>query len=123
EVMPRARKAASAAKSGTSSLGQVLQTVAMAILDKMVQDILPEARKAGAKAVKMTQEEVLPAATSTAGGAAQRVREDVLPKVGEAASQAPAMLTDVLQMARDKVAEAMDKASPVMADAATFGKH
>lgn len=122
EVAQQAQKAATAVKSGTGSLSQLLQTVGLAILDKIIQDILPEAKKTGAKAIKKAQEDVIPTAASAAGDAAQKVREQVLPRVGEAAAQTPGMLNDVLQMARDKVAEAMDKAAPVMSDAAETGK-
>ena len=119
EVAPRARKAATAVKSGTGSLTHLLQTVGLAVIEKMIQDILPQARNAGAKAVKKAQEDVFPAAAETASNTAHHVRDDVLPRMGEAAAQTPDMLTDVLQMARDKVAEAIDAASPVVADAAS----
>jgi hypothetical protein len=123
EIMPRARKAATSVKGRADSLGQMLQVAALAALEKMVQDVLPEAKKAGQKAVKTAQEEVIPAAASTAEETLHRVREDVLPKVGEAAAKTPDLLSDVLEMAREKVAEAMDRSGPVVADAATFGIH
>ena len=115
----KARKAASSA----GSLGGILQGVAMAIIEKMVEDILPEARKAGGRAATLAKEEVIPAAASTAGDVAQRVREDVLPMMGEVASQTPGLLADVLAMAREKVSEALEKASPVVSDIAEGGAH
>jgi hypothetical protein len=123
DVAGRARRAGEGARSGATNLSGVLQTVALAIIDKMVQDILPEARRAGSKAATVAKEDVLPAAAKTAGEAAHRVREDVLPRVGDTAAKTPDMLSDLLSMARERATEAMDRATPAMADAATFSRH
>jgi len=123
EVVPRARKAASATMEGAGSLGAVLRTVALAVLDRVVKDVLPQAEKMGKKAVTTAREDVLPVAAETASEAVHRVREDVLPKVGEAAAHTPDMLSDLLHMARERVSEAMEKAQPVVAGAAEKGAH
>jgi Sec-independent protein translocase protein TatA len=118
EVGSRARKAASAATEGAGTLNNVLRGVAMAVLQRVLEDVLPEAKKVGSKAVSKAREDVIPAAAGTAGEAVHRVREDVLPRVGEAAAQTPGMLADILDMARERVSEAIDKAQPVVAGAA-----
>jgi hypothetical protein len=123
EIAPRARQAAKTVKSRANSLSEMLQVAALAALEKMVDDILPQARKAGERAVKTAQEDVIPAAASTAEDAVQRVREDVLPRMGKAAEKTPEMLSDVLAMALERAAEARDKVKPMAEDAATFGKH
>ncbi len=122
EVGPKAQKMASSARKQASSLSSVMQGLGMAVLDKVLQDILPEAKKAGGKAVKSAREDVIPAAAQTAGDAAQRVREDVLPRVSDAASQAPDLLADLLKVAREKVEQALDTVGPVAADALDMGK-
>lgn len=122
EVGPKAQKAASSARKQASSLSGVMQGLAMSVVDKILQDFLPEAKKAGGKAVQSAREDVIPAAAQTAGDAAQRVREDVLPKVSEAASQAPDLLADLLKTAREKVEQALDTVGPVAADALDIGK-
>lgn len=122
EVMPRARKAASAASQGAGSLNNILRSVVLSVIEKMVEDVLPGAKKAGSKAMHTAREEVIPAAAETAGEAAHKVRDDVLPKVGAAAAQTPDLLSDILGMAREKVAEAIDKAQPKVADAAHSAK-
>jgi hypothetical protein len=111
------------ARSGAGNLSGLIQGIALAVLEKMVQDILPEARKAGNRAATIAKEDVIPGATKTAGDAAQRVREDVLPWVGDAAAKAPDMLSDLLALARERASDAMDKATPAVSDAATFGRH
>jgi len=122
-VADRARKVGDSAKSGAGNLSSLIQTLALAILEKMVQDILPEARKAGNRAATVAKEDVIPTATKTAGDAAQYVREDFMPRVGDAASKTPDMLSDILALARERTAEAMDKATPAVADAATYGRN
>jgi len=123
EVMPRARKAATATAAGAISLGGLLRTVGMAVLERVMQDVLPQASKMGKQAVTMAREDVIPAAAETAGEAAKKVRKDVLPRVGDAASHTPDMLADLLQMARERASEAIDKAQPVVAGAAGKGVH
>src|SRR6185503_19950241 len=102
EVGPRARKAASTAAEGVGTLGNMLRAVALAVLEKMLEDVLPGAKRAGGQAVKTAREDVIPSAAESAGEAAQKVRETVLPKMGEAAERTPDMLSDMLQMAREK---------------------
>lgn len=120
---PRARKAATMAAAGAGSLSGLLRTVGMAVVERVMQDILPEAGKVSKKAVRAAREDVIPAAAERAGEAAQLVRDDVLPRVGEAAAQTPGMLAEVLAMARERVGEAIDKAGPVVSDAAQLGVH
>jgi hypothetical protein len=122
DVGPRARKAAGAATEGAGALSNLLRTVAMAALEKMIDDILPGAKKAGGRAVKAAREDVFPAAAGTAGDAAQKVREDVFPRVGAAAAQAPDLLSDILNLAREKASEAFDKAQPMVSDATHSAK-
>ncbi|HEX9987985.1 MAG TPA: hypothetical protein VGE45_05835 [Chloroflexia bacterium] len=123
EVGPRARRAAGAARSGAINAGDVLRTLAVTVLDRVMQDVLPGAKEMGGRAYKAAREDVIPAAAHTAGGVAHTVREDVLPRVGEAAAQTPGMLSDLLEAARDRAEDALDKAAPVASDAFTFGKH
>lgn len=123
EVGTRARKAAEAAREGAGSFGDMLRAVGMAALEKVIEDLLPAAKKSGAKAVKTAREDIIPAAADTAGEAVTRVKEDVLPRVGEAAAQAPDVLSDLLSMARDKAEQALEKAQPVASDALTFTRH
>ena len=114
EVMPRARKAASIASERAGTLSEMLRVVAMAIIERMVEDILPGARKAGTRAMRTAREDVFPAASETAGEAAH--------KVSDAAAQTPDLLSDMLDMAREKVADAMDRAEPKMSGAAHSAK-
>ncbi|MDQ3931017.1 MAG: hypothetical protein M3328_17965 [Chloroflexota bacterium] len=123
EVSPRARKAASAAMGGAATFGDMLRGLAMAGLERMIEDVLPGARKVGGSAVRTAREDVIPAAAQTAGEAAQRVREDVLPRVGEVAAQTPDVLGEILRMARERVEDAIDKAQPAASDAFTFTRH
>lgn len=123
EVGRRARTIASAAGTGTSTFGEIIREVALAVVAKVLNDVVPQARKAGGQAVTFTREEIIPTAAHTAGDAAQRVRDDVLPKVAEVASQTPDVLSDLLTMARERVEDALDKAQPVAADALEYGRH
>jgi hypothetical protein len=117
EVVPRAKKAAEAAKSGAGSFSDLLKGLGLAIGAKVVEELLPEAKTLGSKAASKAREEVIPAAADTAGQAAARVKEEVLPKVGEVAAQTPSMLGDLLEMAREKVGEALDRSQPVASEA------
>jgi hypothetical protein len=119
----RARKAADVAGNRAGSLTDMLRALGLAILSKVLDEVLPEARKAGSKAVKLTREEVIPTATQTAQDVAQRVQEDVLPKVGEVAAQTPDVLADVLKMARERVGQAIDVSQPVVSDAVEYSQH
>jgi hypothetical protein len=123
EVGRRARTIASAAGRGTASFGEMVRDVALAVAAKVLDDVLPQARKAGGKAVTYTREEIIPTATQTAGDAAHRVRDDVLPRMADMASQTPDVLSDLLSMARERVEDALDKAQPVAADAMEYGRH
>jgi hypothetical protein len=95
----------------------------LVVASKVLEDVLPGARKAGGQAVTFTREEILPTAAQAAGDTAQRVRDDVLPRVAEAASHTPDVLSDLLGMARERVEDALDKAQPVAADALEYGRH
>jgi hypothetical protein len=119
----KAARAAKSARRGAESLSDVLRTLLAALIAKLVDEILPEARKAGDRAVKTAREEVIPAVADTAGDVAQRVREDVLPRVGEAAEKTPDMLSDLLKMARERADEVLERAQPVASDAAEFTKN
>ena len=123
EMGKRARTIASAAGKGTAPVSDILRTVAAAVITKVIEDVMPQARKAGEQAVSFTRDEVIPTAAQAAGDTAQRVREDVLPKVAEVASQTPDVLSDLLGMARDRAQEALDKAQPVASDALEFSRH
>lgn len=123
EVAPRARKAADAAKQGAGSLADVMSGLAMTVMSKVVEEILPGAKKMGGTAFRTAREDVMPAAAQTAGDTVQRMREDVLPRVGVVAGQAPSVLSDALGVALNKVEEAMDKAQPVASDALEFSLH
>jgi hypothetical protein len=118
QVGPRARKAAEAAKSGAGTFSELLKGLGLAVGAKIVDELLPEAKNVGMKAARKAREDVIPAAADTAGQAATRVKEDVLPKVGDVASQTPGMLGDLLEMAREKVGEAMDRSQPIASEAA-----
>ncbi|HUP26970.1 MAG TPA: hypothetical protein VM409_00935 [Chloroflexia bacterium] len=104
EIGARAGKAASAAKESAMSLADVLRGVALTLMGRVVDDVLPGARKVGGQAVRTA-------------------RADVLPKVGDIAQQAPEVLSDVLQSAMNKVEDALDAAQPAAADALEYGKH
>lgn len=124
------RKAASSAKQGVGSFGELLRSVGLAAASKLLDEVFPVVRQTGDKAVEMAREGVIPAASQ----AAQTVREDVLPRVGDVASQAPDVLSDLLKMARARAEEALENAQPFatdaletgrtrMGDAATFSAH
>lgn len=123
DVAPRARKAASAAMHGAGSLADVMRGVGMAVMAKVVEEMLPGAKKAGGTAFRAARDEVIPTAAHTAGDAVERVRDDVLPKVGDIAGQAPDVLSSALRMAINKVEGAMGKAQPVASDAIEYGRH
>ena len=55
-----------AAGEGAGALGNMLRTLALAIIDKMVSDVLPEAKKTGGKAVRAAREERLASAPALA---------------------------------------------------------
>jgi hypothetical protein len=122
-ISERARAAAKVAQERGASLGEMLRAVALAIIAKIVDELIPQAKKAGASALETAREDVLPAAQQRAEEAAQVLREDVLPRVGETAAQTPEKLADLLNVARDRVSDAIDRAAPVAEDAATFGAH
>jgi hypothetical protein len=132
ELDKKARKLASSARSGAGSLGELGRTLAMAVLHKVMDEALPEAKKAGRKAAQTARDEVGPAA-------AHMLKDDVLPRMedaatytrhraadaatfarhraGEVASQAPDVLGDLLKMARERVDEVLNKAEPAASDA------
>ncbi|MEO8288765.1 MAG: hypothetical protein ABI670_20285 [Chloroflexota bacterium] len=122
-VDERAKKGAGTARKGVESLTDVLKGLGLAVLTKVVDEVLPEAKKMGGRAVDTAREDVIPAVADTAGAAATRLREDVLPKVGEAAENAPDVLADLLGMARERVDGLLERAQPVAADAVEYGKH
>ncbi len=133
-VSKNVRKAASSAMDGAGSFGDMVRAAGMTVAARLLDEVLPAAKKTGGKAVTAAREDFIPAASHTAQDAAQRVREDVLPKVGDIASQAPDVLSDLLKMARERAEEAFDHAQPFAADAfetgraragdaATFGIH
>lgn len=128
------RSAASSAKESAGSFSDMVRALGMAAAARLLDEVLPSAKKTGGKAVKAAREDFIPAASQTAQDAAQRVREDVLPKVGEMASQAPDVLSDLLKMARERADEALTYAQPIasdvletsrsrVGDAATFSAH
>jgi hypothetical protein len=123
QISGRARSAAKAATERGGGLGEMIKGLALAILAKVVDEIVPQARKAGTSALSTAREDVLPAVQQRAGEAAEVLREDVLPRVGETAAQAPEMLADLLQTARAKASVALEKAGPVAEDAMVFGAH
>lgn len=123
DVPPQARKAASAAKAGMGSLGAVLGGLGLALVERVMDDVLPQAKKVGGRAMNVAREDVMPAAAHAAEEGAHRLREDVLPRVGEAASQAPDVLSDILKVARERVEDALEKAQPVATEVAEFGRH
>ncbi|MDQ6694293.1 MAG: hypothetical protein M3014_07705 [Chloroflexota bacterium] len=122
EVGHKARKAAKSAKESAGPFGDMMRGLGLAVIAKVVDELLPQAKKAGGKAVDMARDDVIPAAAQTAGDAAQRVREDILPRVGDAASQAPDILQGLLKLASDRVEDALNKAQPVAAGALEVGK-
>jgi len=122
-ISDRARTAAKAAQERSSSLSDVLRGAGMAILAKVVDEVLPGARKMGESALTTAREDVLPAAQHRAEEAAHILKEDVLPRVGETAAQAPELLSDLLTTAREKAASAIERAAPVAEDAMVYGAH
>ncbi len=122
EVAPRARRAASAARGGAISLADVMRGVGMAVMGKVIEELVPGAKKMGGLAYRTTRDELVPLAAHTAGDAVHRVRGDVLPKVGDVAGQTPDLLSSVLRMALNKAEDSMGKAQPVASDAIEYGK-
>ena len=118
-VTERARKAASTAKEGAVSVGDILRQLALAFAARVVEDVVPTAKKTGTRVARTAREDVIPAAAQTAGEAAQRVREDVLPRVGEAAAQTP----DLMRAALHKVEDAIGRVQPLASDAFLFSRH
>lgn len=119
----RARSAAKVAQERGTGMGDTLRGVGMAVLAKVVDEIVPQARKAGTSAMTTARDDVLPAVQHRAQDAADVLREDVLPRVGETAAHTPEMLADLLQTAREKASDALERAAPVAEDAVTFGAH
>jgi hypothetical protein len=101
----------------------VLRSVALAIIARVVDDVLPQARKMGESALTTAREDVLPAAQHRAEEAAHMLKEDVLPRVGETAAHTPEVLADLLSTAREKASAALERAAPVAEDAVVFGAH
>jgi hypothetical protein len=122
ELDRKAGKAASAVKSGAGSLSDLVRGLSVAIMHKAMDELLPDAKKAGKRAATTAREEVIPAAAHGIGQAAQKVQDDVLPKVGELASQAPDVVGDMLKMARDRVDDLLHAAEPVASDALDAAK-
>ena len=119
----RARRVASSAGEGALSFADLARGLAASVAHRVIEDVLPEVKKMGGKAVKTARQDVMPAAERFAGKAAGVVREDVLPKVGEVAAQTPDALGALLGVAREKAEAAMDKAGPLASDAAEYGRH
>jgi len=122
EVGKKARQAAEATKSGIGSLNELIRSIVLAILHKVMDELLPEARKAGGRAAKVAREDMIPAAAHTASEAAHTVREDVLPKVGDAAAHTGDVLGDLLKMARERADDMLNKSQPAASEALSKGK-
>ncbi len=123
ELDDKAARAAKSARHGAESLSDVLKGLGAAVISKVVEEILPEARKAGGRAVDKTREDVIPAVADRADDVAHKLREDVLPKVGEVAEKTPDVVSDLLKMARERVDEVLERAQPAAADALEFSRH
>ncbi len=123
ELDKKAEKAASAVKAGAGSLSDLFRGLSVAVLHKAMEEVLPEAKKAGKRAATTARKEVIPAAAQGIGQAAHKVQDDVLPKVGELASQAPDVVGEMLKMARGRVEELLHAAEPVASDALDAAKN
>jgi hypothetical protein len=122
-ISDRARSAAKSAQERGGGFGEMVRSIALAILAKVIDDLVPQARKMGSSALTTAREDVLPAAQHRAEEAAQVLKEDVLPRVGETAAHTPEMLGELLSVAREKASVALERAAPVAEDAVVFGAH
>jgi hypothetical protein len=111
----KARQAASGAGGGAKNLSDLARGLAATVVHRVIEEVLPEVKKASGKAMSTAREDVVPAAGQFASIAAD--------KVGDVAQQAPSVLGSLLGMAREQVMSAIDKAGPVAGDATTYGKH
>lgn len=105
QVKKAAGKAAEQAGGLGNQVGEILQAVGMEILHRVLSDVVPGAKKAGARVAETAREDTFPWLRHRAGEVRDRVRDDVAPRVRDFASDAP-----------DRVRGAVDSARPVVAD-------
>ncbi len=102
-----AEKAAKQAGGWTDQAGTILQAVGMEILQRVLNDALPGAKKAGERVAETARDDTFPWLRHRAGEARDRVRHDVAPRVRDFAGEAPGRVRDAVDTARPVVSDTL----------------
>jgi hypothetical protein len=116
QMKKAAGKAAEQAGGFSSQVGEILQAVGMEILNRVLSDVVPGAKKAGARVAETAREDTFPWLRHRAGEVRDRVRDDVAPRVRDFASDAPDRMRDAVDSARPVVADTLSSVGETVAD-------
>ncbi len=119
EYAPQAKKAAgkAAAQAGSwgEQAGSILQAVGMEILQRVLNDALPGAKKVGERVADTARDDTFPWLRHRAGEVRDRVQHDVAPKVRDFADEAPGRVRDAVDSARPVVADTLSSVGDTVA--------
>ena len=121
EYAPQAKKAAgkAAAQAGSwgEQAGSILQAVGMEILQRVLNDALPGAKKMGERVADTARDDTFPWLRHRAGEVRDRVQHDVAPKVRDFADEAPGRVRGAVDSARPVVADTLSSVGETVGDA------
>ncbi|HUS14683.1 MAG TPA: hypothetical protein VM536_06650, partial [Chloroflexia bacterium] len=117
EIKKRAGKTAEGAKGLSDQLGGVLQAVGLELMHRMLNDLLPGAKKGGQQVADTVQNDTLPWLRHRAGEVRDRVRDDVAPRVRDVASEVPGLVRDAVDTAGPVVGDTLSSAAGAVGDA------
>ncbi len=125
-VQKAAKKGAEQAGEGAGKLADILKVVAMEVLDRVLSDVLPAAKKGSENVADRVKDDTLPFMRHRAADVADQVRGRTFPFVRNRATDVAGVVRDDLaprvrkmaDEAPDRVREAVDTARPVVSDAA-----
>ncbi len=125
-VQKAAKKGAEQAGEGAGKLADVLKVVALEVLDRVLSDVLPAAKKGSETVADRVKDDTLPFMRHRAADVAEQVRGRTFPFVRNRATDVAGVVRDDLAPrvrkladdAPDRVREAVDTARPAVSDAA-----
>ncbi|HMA34153.1 MAG TPA: hypothetical protein VKY74_06685 [Chloroflexia bacterium] len=134
QIKKGAGKTAEGAKGIRDQFADVLRVVALEVVDRVMRDVLPGAKKGGERVASTMRDDTLPWLRHRAGEVRDRMKDDVGPRVLDAASAAPGQvrdavvgqaapaIADLLSTAVDTLGGAMSRARPKIGDAVDAGR-